>query len=176
MKRIALVSALACGLASQAVFAEQVVVIESRRPSPNLLLINPGDLFNGVFSLEYERALGRFFGLTAGFSAWTFNGPFSFGQPNYTVFGPEVGLRLHLIESAPAGLWLGPSISAGYVIARDGGAVARAWSWGLNAGVGYNFVLGRHFVFQLGAAGGFVDYGDRLVWQPHLKLGLGGVF
>ena len=62
MKRIALVSALACGLASQAAFADQVVVIESHRPSPNLLLINPGDLFNGVFSLEYERALGRFFG------------------------------------------------------------------------------------------------------------------
>lgn len=144
--------------------------------TPNMLLINPGDLFNGVVSIEYERALTSFFGLTGGFSAAAFRGPFSFGQPSYVVIGPELGARFHFIKDAPGGLWLGPYVNAGYVIARDSGSVSRAFSWGLGAAIGYNFIIGRHFTFQLGAGGGFNDYGDALVWAPRLKLGIGGVF
>lgn len=176
MKRLAMVSALVLSLAGSTALADTVVVTKERHTAPNMLLINPGDLFNGVLSLEYERALTSFFGINAGFSAWTFNGPFNFGQPSYTAFGPELGFRFHFIQDAPAGLWLGPYINAGYVVARNSGAVSRAWAWGAGAGIGYNFVIGRHFTFQLGAAGGFNDYGDALVWAPRLKLGIGGVF
>lgn len=38
------------------------------------------------------------------------------------------------------------------------------------------FIFGRHFTFQIGAGGGFTDYGDRLAWSPRLKLGLGAAF
>ncbi|MFT3708102.1 MAG: hypothetical protein QM817_10645 [Archangium sp.] len=179
MKRIALTMALAAALFATAASAHGVIVVnDPYYRGRNMLLVNPGDLLNGVVSLEYERALTSYFGLTGGFSAAAFNGPFNFGQPAYTVIGPEFGMRFHFIEAAPAGLWLGPTISAGYVVARDGSlvAVSRAWSWGLGAAVGYNFVFGRHFTLQVGAGGGFQDYGDVLVWTPRLRLGLGATF
>ena len=45
--------------------------------------------------------------------------------------------------------------------------------WGFGAGVGYNFVFGRHFTLQLGAGGGFAANGSHLVWAPRFRLGLG---
>ena len=177
MKHLAMVSALVVSLVGTTALADTVLVTRERRVAPNMLLINPGDLFNGVVSLEYERALTSFFGIVGGFSATTFNGPFNFGRDYYTVVGPELGFRFHFIQDAPAGLWLGPYINGGYVVSRSTGEVSRAWSWGAGAGIGYNFVIGRHFTFQLGAAGGFNDYGSGpLVWAPRLKLGIGGVF
>ena len=53
---------------------------------------------------------------------------------------------------------------------------SRPWSWGLGAALGYNFIIGRHFTFQIGAGGGFTDYGDVLVWSPRLRLGIGAAF
>jgi hypothetical protein len=174
MRRLALLVTLVCGTA----FADTVIVVDRdrTRTAPNLLLVNPGDLFNGVLSLEYERALGPHFGLTGGFSVATFDGPFNLGQPAYTTFGPEFGARIHLIEDAPGGLWLGPTLSGSYVISRAGGSVYRSWSWGLGAAVGYNFIIAHRFAVQVGVGGGFTDYGDALVWAPRLRLGLGGVF
>jgi hypothetical protein len=148
-----------------------------RAVGKNMLLINPGDLFNGVLSVEYERAIGRYFGLTAGLSVSTFRGVFSApSDPTYTAISPEFGARVHFIRDSPRGLWFGPSISAGYLAARSGGGLSRAWAWGIGAALGYNFMIGRIFTFQLGAGGGFVDYGDRLVWAPRLKLGVGAIF
>ena len=143
----------------------------------NLLLVNPGDLFTGVLSLEYERALVPFFGITAGLSVWAFHSLFSpASDPAYTSISPEFGARFHFIRAAPGGLWVGPYVSAGYLIARSDGALSRAWAWGIGAAIGYNFIIGRHFTFQVGAGGGFTDYGDRLVWFPRLRLGLGAAF
>lgn len=179
MKRTTLVLALAVCLWSTAALAHQEVgAVDSGRSNgtPNLLLINPGDLLNGIVSIEYERALGRHFGLTLGFQAAAFDGPFNFGQPAYLVLGPELGARFHFIKHAPGGLWLGPYLSGGYVLARESGTVYRAFSWGVGAAVGYHFIIGRHFTFQLGVGGGFNDYGDALVWAPRLKLGVGAVF
>jgi hypothetical protein len=157
-----------------------VVVIEGERGEldPNLLVIDPGDLFNGVISVEYERALSRHFGITVGASVWAFHGPFSFYDSSgyYTAFMPELGARFHFIREAPGGLWIGPTVSAGYVAANSTGQVSRNIAWGLGAAAGYNFVIGRHFTFQLGVGGRFTDYGDRLVWSPRLILGLGAVF
>lgn len=176
MKRFTLISALAVALLGGSAFADTLVARDDASDGRNLLLINPGDLFNGVISIEYERALNSFFGITAGFSATAFNGPFNFGQRSYTAFGPELGFRFHFIRDAPRGLWIGPYINAGYVVAAGSGSVSRNIAWGAGAGIGYNFVFGKHFAFQLGLAGGFNDYGDALVWAPRLKLGVGGVF
>ena len=142
-----------------------------------MLLINPGDLFNGTVSLEYERALTSWFGLTAGVSVWAFRGPFSFaGDPSYTALGHELGARFHFIRDAPGVLWLGPSVHGGVLFNGSDGSVSRPWSWGLGAAIGYNFIIGEHFTFQIGGGGGFNDYGNRLVWSPRLKLGIGASF
>lgn len=171
----------AATLASTAARADTVIIVHDhehyRDHGRNLLLINPGDLLGGVVSLEYERAITSWFGLTGGLSFWAYRGLFSpSSDPAYTAVSPEFGARFHFIRAAPGGLWVGPYVSAGYVISRSDGSVSRAWSWGLGAALGYNFIIGRYFTFQLGVGGGFVDYGDRLLWAPRLKLGLGFVF
>ena len=61
----------------------------------NMILVNPGDLFSGVISLEYERALARWFGLTAGFSVRTFRGVFApTGEPTFQGISPRLPLGL----------------------------------------------------------------------------------
>lgn len=144
---------------------------------PNLLLANPADLLGGAVSVEYERALTPWFGLTAGVSVWSFRGDLvPVGTPSFTSLSPELGARFHFVRDAPGGLWVGPMISGGYLFARNVGALVRTWSWGLGAAVGYNFIIGHHFTVQLGAGAGFVDYGDLLAWAPRLRLGVGWAF
>jgi hypothetical protein len=176
-RRIAAIATLVALIATPAAAAPIEINLdgEERR---NMLLINPGDLFSGVLSLEYERGLARWFGVTLGLSVWTFRGVFTPpGEPAYTGIAPEIGFRFHFIRHAPRGLWIGPYASAGYVFGRDdGSAVTRAWSWGLGAALGYNFTFGRHFTLQLGVGGGFNDYGERLRWDPRFKLGIGATF
>lgn len=145
---------------------------------PNVLLVNVGDLFSGLISLEYERALNSWFGLTAGLSVLTFPGLFQPpGAPAFVGINPELGVRFHFIKDAPGGLWLGPYLSGGYLFARtDGGSVTNPFAWGLGAAIGYNFIFGPHFTLQIGVGGGFNDYGGSLVWSPRLRLGLGAAF
>ncbi len=146
---------------------------QAQSDTPNLLLVNVGDLLGGVVSLEYERALRPWFGLTAGLSVYAFNGAFApFSGPGFTGINPEFGARFHFIRDAPGGLWFGPYLTAGYLF--SGGS--RPFAWGLGAALGYNFIFGRHFTFQLGVGGGFTDLGDRLLWAPRLRVGLGAVF
>lgn len=137
-----------------------------------MLVVNVGDLLGGVVSLEYERALSRHFGLTAGLSVWAFHGVFAGpSAPTPTFLSPELGIRFHFIRDAPGGLWFGPYVTAGYLFSGS-----RPWAWGVGAALGYNFIFGRHFTFQIGVGGGFTDYGDRLVWAPRLRVGIGAAF
>jgi murein DD-endopeptidase MepM/ murein hydrolase activator NlpD len=167
-------------LMSLSVASQQEVFQQEPRVTtygPNLLLINPADLFGGALSIEYERALTPWFGLTGGFSVWTFRSLFAGqDQPGYFSVSPEFGARFHFIREAPGGLWIGPYLSGGYVFARDRGSLTRAWAWGVGAAAGYNFIIGHHFTVQLGVGGGFTDYGDRLVWTPRFRLGIGWAF
>jgi hypothetical protein len=141
----------------------------------NLLIVNPGDLFNGLVTFEYERALGRFIGIEFGMSVLTFRGVFNPPvRANIIAIAPEVGVRVHLIRAAPRGLWFGPSINAAYLVPNTD-APARSLGIGFGAAIGYNFTIGN-FVFQLGVGGAVNDYGDGFVWSPRLRLGLGAVF
>jgi Protein of unknown function (DUF3575) len=143
----------------------------------DMLLVNPGDLFSGVLSVQYEHAFSRHFGLTAGLSVWAFRGVFSPpSDPWFTGISPEFGMRFHFIQHAPAGLWLGPTLNGGVLFTRSDGTLTRAFAWGVGAAIGYTFVIGRHFALELGIGGGFLDTGDSLRWAPRLRLGLGGVF
>jgi len=150
--------------------------LESSGPQ-NVLLLNIGDLLGGIISVEHEHAVNSFLGVSGGLSVLAFRGAFApAGQPSLVVLSPEVGVRFHFIRDAPGGLWVGPSLNFGYIAWSSGGPVERAFSYGLGAAVGYNFILGDHFVLQLGLGGGFNDYGDGPVWSPRFRLGLGGAF
>ena len=174
-KLTALVAATA--LISSTALADGVFVSNRSPEAKNVLLFNPGDLLSGIVSLEYERALASFFGLALGMSVTSFRGAFTPStDSSYVALGPELSARFHFIKDAPGGLWLGPSVQGVYIASRSGGAVVRSVGYGLGAAIGYNFLLGEHFVFQLGVGGGFNDYGDGLRWAPRLKLGLGGRF
>jgi hypothetical protein len=148
-----------------------------RQSGPNLLTVNPGDLFGGIVSVEYERALTSRFGLTAGLQAWTFR---AISAPDHTPtfqgLNPEVGAKLHFFRDAPGGAWLGLTVNLGAVLARSDGPVTRPWSWGAGAAVGYTFILEEHLTFQFGLGGGFVDYGERVVWSPRLLMAVGSAF
>jgi hypothetical protein len=89
---------------------------------------------------------------------------------------PEVGAKLHFFRDAPGGGWLGLTVNVGAVLARSDGPVTRPWSWGAGAAVGYTFILEEHLTFQFGLGGGFVDYGERVVWSPRLLMALGTAF
>ena len=175
MRRAAVTLFTVIIMSASSVRAAPLLVTE-REPRKNMLLLNPGDLFSGIISLEYERGLASWFGITLGLSIFTFHSVFNTDEPTFNSITPELGFRFHFIRHAPRGLWIGPYISPGYVFGRSSGSVSRAWSWGLGAALGYNFVLGEHFTFQLGAGGGFIDYGDHVRWDPRLKLGIGATF
>lgn len=143
----------------------------------NMLLFNPGDLINGIVSVEYERALDTWLGFTLGVSVLSFRGVFTpSDQYSYVALLPEVGVRFHFIQDAPGGFWVGPYVAGGYVVSRSGATASRSFGYGLGGALGYNFILGRHFTFQIGVGSGFNDFGDGLAFAPHLRLGLGGVF
>lgn len=171
---LSLAVALALPLSAR---AQPVEVVRTREVGENMLLFNAGDLLTGVINLEYERALGRWFGLVGGFSVAAYRGAFvPENRESVVGFGPEIGARVHFIRDAPAGLWLGPYLTGLILTSTVGGASFRPIGWGVGAAAGYNFVLGSHFVIQLGVGGGLTDYGDRVVWSPRFRLGLGGIF
>jgi hypothetical protein len=159
---------------------ESLVVAEAPPPEgagPNLLMLNPGDLFGGVASIEYERALTSRFGLTVGLQVRSFRPVYATpGDLLVTSVNPELGARFHFFRDAPGGAWLAATVTGGAVLARSDGVAGRGWSWGVGAAAGYNFVLERHLTFQFGLGGGFLDYGDRVVWSPRLLLGVGVAF
>lgn len=174
---MAVVLVAVLSLSAGTAHAQDGVASSGQSSTPNMLLVNPGDLVNGIVSLEYERALGRWFGLTIGAAIMTFRGAFTPAeQHSYLAFVPELGARIHLIRPAPGGLWFGPYVGLGWVAARSDGTPPRAYFFGLGGAFGYNFILGKHFVFQLGAGGGIGDYGEGLTFAPRIRLGLGAAF
>ena len=167
-----------CVLASVAMAEGSLVVERPNYVNPNLLVINPGDLFTGTLSLEYERALHPRFGVTAAvWGAFTKNLFQPIEAPTHNGLGGELGVRVHFIRAAPGGLWLAPTINLGTLFSNDTGTpLARSWAWGANANMGYTFLLGRYLTMQTGLGVGFIDSGNGLVWSPRLRLAAGVVF
>ena len=158
--------------------ADEIRVVDVADGSgPNLLLFNAGDLINGIVSFEYERALSPFIGIVGGLSFIPYRGAFTpDNEASVLAVGPELGLRLHFIRAAPAGLWLGPYIGGLYIASGNSSSSGATLGYDVGAALGYNFVLGRHFVVSVGAGGGINDYGAQVVWAPRFRLALGGIF
>jgi len=154
-------------------------------------LFDPGALINGVVNLEYEAGLARWLGLSLGLGINTYRGAFEpKTQGSFVAFGPEIGLRAHFIQPAPAGLWIGPELAVKYIAWRDNsggnggntvnvsganGTATATFAYELGAAVGYNFTF-DHFLLGLGVGGGFGDYGSGIQWSPRFRLGVGAVF
>ncbi len=142
----------------------------------NVLLVNPGDLFNGLVTLEYERGVTSLLGIEVGMSVLAFRGVFDPPVKAHVIaVAPELGVRFHFIRNAPGGLWIGPSINAAYIAPASSDTPPRAFGFGFGAAVGYNFIL-RNFVLQLGVGGAVHDYGEGFVWSPRFRLGIGAAF
>jgi hypothetical protein len=153
------------------------VVERANFDNPNLVLFNPGDVFTGTISLEYERVLMPRLGVTAGvWGTLTKNLVMPVTAPLYDALGGMVGLRVHFVRPAPGGLWLEPNLNLGALFASREGALARSWTWGASASLGYTFLLGRYLTFQLSGGGGFDDAGRGLVWSPRVRIAAGAVF
>lgn len=165
---------------SVAIAATPVVVDEAPRIKHvpmNVITVNPADLFSGALSVEYERVVAPWLGISAGVSAWTFRGVFlPNGEPTFFGISPELGLRFHVLNFAPGGFWLGPTASVGALFERVDGPLTRNWSWGLSLAAGYNFIIENLVVLQLGGSSGFIDYGELIVWSPRLRIAVGFAF
>jgi hypothetical protein len=147
---------------------------------PNLLLANPGDLLGGVVSIEYERALLPWLGVTLGAQAWVTRGVLTAADspapPFIAALGPELGVRFHPGGEAPRGAWVAAAAGVQGLLSRSDGPLARPWAWSGGLSAGYTFVLQRSLSFQAGVGARVMDYGDRVVWSPRLLLALGSAF
>lgn len=157
------------------------LVTHSPQPAPqatlNVLTVNPADLLSGIASIEYERVVAPWLGLSGGVAVWSFRGILlPEGEPSFVGLAPELGARFHLLSNAPGGFWLGPTVMVGALFAREGGELARNWSWGVALAAGYTFILDEHLVFQIGGSSGVIDHGEGIVWSPRLRLALGVTF
>jgi hypothetical protein len=169
MRRLVFTILTAATLTTSSVALADLTIGDSS-PRRNAFLINPGDLLNGVLSLEYERGVAPWLGINFGLGLTFFDSIFNDDDRGNTGLTAEVGFRFHFIRHAPGGLWFGPYITGSTMFDPDR---YQWWTWGLGAAVGYNFVLGRHFTLQLGGGGGFVDYGDHLSWDPRFRVAVG---
>jgi hypothetical protein len=177
----ALLAALVLGQDAAVTGLDAVALPAAQQGSgPNLLLANPGDLLDGVFSLEYERALLPWLGVTLGAQVWGFRGvlaPPTVPPPSFiAALGPELGVRVHPGGVAPRGYWVGLTAGVEALLSRSDGPLARRWAWGMGLSTGYTYVLERSLSFQFGVGGRFVDYGDVVVWSPRLVLAVGSAF
>jgi len=157
--------------------AEGIVEARDTTYGPNVLLLNAGDLVIGGVTLEYERALTPWFGLSLSVWASTYRNLFlPADRASALWIGPEFSPRFHFLRDAPGGWWVGPTVSAGGVYASDGGPVTQPLLWGAGLAAGYTFILGHHFTVQLGLGGGFTLWGERVDWVPRLRVAVGPTF
>ncbi|MDP1921407.1 MAG: hypothetical protein Q8L14_34520 [Myxococcales bacterium] len=144
------------------------------RPAPkNVAFMNLGDLATGGISLDYERVVAPWLGLTAGLGMRGFDTPLVNRETWRTTASAALGVRLHLVQRAPAGLFVDAHVTGAALMKSLEGAPLRPFGWGAGASLGYQFVVLPNFAFQLGAGAGFIDGGAGLQWEPRLRVGLG---
>jgi hypothetical protein len=139
----------------------------------NVAFMNLGDLITGGVSIEYERVVVPWLGMTAGLGMRGFDTPFVNRENWRTAASGELGVRLHFLKPAPAGLFVDAHLTGVALMKSLDGVPLRPFGWGAGASVGYQFVVLPNFALQLGAGANFVDAGAGLQWEPRLRVGLG---
>jgi len=161
-------------------------------PPPNALTLEPlAVVFAKTIALEYERRL------TPGFAV-AFGPQITLGETttggaaddpatrdgSYVAWGLNLMARFYPWSVAPAGAFVGPFGGVAWTTAEAGDSTTEGFGWSLGGLAGYTWILGKHFVFSVGAGAAWIDLdlevdgetrGKRGVY-PSLRLAIGGVF
>lgn len=156
----------------EAVSTPASTTVERTAPK-NVAFMNLGDLVTGGVSIDYERVVAPWLGITAGLGMRGFDTPLVNRETWRTTASAALGVRFHFVQRAPAGLFLDAHLTGAAMMKSLEGAPPRPFGWGAGASVGYQFVVLPNFAFQLGAGAGFIDGGAGLQWEPRLRVGLG---
>jgi hypothetical protein len=138
--------------------------------------VDPGALIDGRINFEFDSAMSRWVSLNAGVNFLAFNGAFDRTEDSFFAVGPRFGLRLYLIGTAPAGLWIGPFVDLYYLRWRDAQQDRRAFGFGTGGELGVTFIVLHALVLQFGVSFLYQDVADRNHWSPRFRFGIGVAF
>jgi len=155
-------------------------------PEPNVLTVEPlGVVFAKTIALEYERRITHGFSLALSPAIALGDVTKTETNGSYLAFGVTLAARVYPWSAAPEGAFVSPFGGVAYVEADDGaGTSVDGIGWSAGGMVGYTFILGRFFVFSMGAGAAWIDQelhvgaetsGKRGVY-PALRLAIGGSF
>lgn len=157
-------------------------------PPANALTIEPlAVVFAKTIALEYERRLTT--GVTIAFGPVITLGETTTGgedavEGSYVAWGLDLTTRFYPWSVAPAGAFIGPFAGVAWTSSEAGDRVSEGFGWSLGGLAGYTWILGKYFVFSVGAGAAWIDLdldvdgesrGKRGVY-PALRLAIGGVF
>jgi hypothetical protein len=169
---IAMLARGAAALSEEAVSTRPSTTMVQVEPK-NVAFMNLGELVTGGVSIEYERVVFPWLGITADLGMRGFDTPLVNRQTWRTAATAELGARFHFLRPAPGGLFVDAHLTGVALMKSLDGVPLRPLGWGAGASVGYQFVVLPNFALQLGAGVGFVDAGAGLQWEPRLRVGLG---
>ncbi|MFW6067187.1 MAG: hypothetical protein ACOC97_02535 [Myxococcota bacterium] len=138
--------------------------------------VDPGALIDGRLNFEFDSALSPLVSFNAGVNFLAFDGVFEDSDESYFAVGPRLGLRLYMLGTAPAGLWIGPFVDLYYVNWSDTQEDRDAFGLATGGEIGVTLILLRALVLQFGAALLFQDVAERDHFTPRFRFGLGVAF
>jgi hypothetical protein len=138
--------------------------------------VDPGALIDGRINFEFDSALNPWLSFNAGVNFLAFNGVFDNTEDSYFAVGPRFGLRLYMLGTAPAGLWIGPFIDLYYVRWGETQEDRRAFGLATGGEIGVTFILLRALVLQFGASVLYQNVAERNSVSPRFRFGIGVAF
>ncbi len=182
--RISIASFVALSLLAGTAAAEEAVHRTADAAADNVVLANLFVIPFGVYNVEYERALGDRWSVTAGLTGFYANGtPFD-SSVRSRGLGGNLGARYFFTGAAPRGLFAAAFLRAFHVSLEASDGMAEGPAAGGGAMVGYAHVLWRHLHVSA-AAGAHVLWGDAAgthlmksgrAIDPEMRLAVGVAF
>lgn len=182
--RISLSSLAALCLYAGTASADEAVHRTAEAAPDNVVLANLFVMPFGVYNVEYERALGDRWAVTAGLTGFYANGtPFD-ASVRSRGFGGSLGARYYVTGAAPRGLFAAAFARAFRNSLESSEGMAEGPAAGVGAMVGYAHVFWRRLHVSA-AAGAHVLWGEvagthlmqsgRAI-DPEMRLALGVAF
>lgn len=137
-----------------------------------------------TIALEYERGVGHV-GLHLGAALTLGSFDLSERSGDYLGVAVTLGARFYPWTEAPAGPFIGPFASVGWVEAQDGVQRASGVGWSVGAMAGWTWLLGSVFALSLGAGAAWYAYDidgadgatvGRAGFLPAVRLAVGAAF